>query len=117
MKYRAVFNKLMFSCLCAWASTHAHAGTYDQVVIFGDSLSDGGSFNGLRYTTNPGKTAAEYVADVLGLTTTPSDTGGSNFAQGGQTVNGTPYATPPGEPIRPISTQVTEYLMSNGGVA
>ena len=117
MKYQPILNKIILSTLCAWMSTSVSAGVYDQVVIFGDSLSDGGSFNGLRYTTNPGKTAAEYVADVLGLTTTPSDTGGSNFAQGGQTVNGTPYATPPGEPIRPISTQVTEYLMSNGGVA
>ena len=63
MKYRAVFNRLMFSCLCAWASTHAHAGTYDQVVIFGDSLSDGGTY-GSRFTTNPGQTAPETSQQI-----------------------------------------------------
>ena len=55
------------------------------MVIIGDSLSDGGYYaaiGGQRFTTNPGKTAAEYIAEDLGFTTTPSNQGGSNYAQG-----------------------------------
>ena len=70
----------MFAC----AAMSAQAA--DGVVIIGDSLSDGGYYaaiGGQRFTTNPGKTAAEYIAEDLGFTTTPSNQGGSNYAQGG----------------------------------
>lgn len=116
MKYQAVFNQLIFSCFCAWASTQAHAGAYDQVVIFGDSLSDGGTY-GSRFTTNPGQTAPEYIATDLGLPTTTWVAGGTNFAQGGAKVNSPSLSTPAGAPQRPVSTQVAQYLGATGGVA
>ena len=90
----------------------------DNVVIIGDSLSDGGYYSaigGQRFTTNPGKTAAEYIAENLGFTTTPSNQGGTNYAQGGAKVNSDSLTTPPGFAQRPISTQVTEYLTANAG--
>jgi len=53
------------------------AAQFTGACIFGDSLSDGGQYGG-RYTTNPGLTAAEYVNQGFGLTTTPSFQGGGN---------------------------------------
>ena len=90
----------------------------DGVVIIGDSLSDGGYYaaiGGQRFTTNPGKTAAEYIAEGLGFTTTPSNQGGSNYAQGGAKINSDSLSTPTGFAQRPISTQVTEFLSANAG--
>ena len=90
----------------------------DGVVIIGDSLSDGGYYaaiGGQRFTTNPGKTAVEYIAEGLGFTTTPSNQGGSNYAQGGAKINSDSLSTPTGFAQRPISTQVTEFLRANAG--
>ncbi len=104
----------MFAC----AAMSAQAA--DGVVIIGDSLSDGGYYaaiGGQRFTTNPGKTAAEYIAEDLGFTTTPSNQGGSNYAQGGAKINSNSLSTPTGYAQRPISTQVTEFLTANAGQA
>lgn len=98
---------------CAWSASSAFAA--DSAVIFGDSLSDGGTFDS-RFTTNPGQTAAEYIAAQEGAPTTTWVQGGSNFAQGGARVN-SDSADPPDAPQRPISTQVAQYLAQNGGTA
>ena len=116
MKYQPILNKIILSTLCAWMSTSVSAGVYDQVVIFGDSLSDGGTY-GSRFTTNPGQTAPEYIATDLGLPTTTWVAGGTNFSQGGQKVNSPSLSTPTGAPQRPISTQVAQYLGATGGIA
>ena len=108
-------EKIILSTLCAWMSTSVSAGVYDQVVIFGDSLSDGGTY-GSRFTTNPGQTAPEYIATDLGLPTTTWVAGGTNFSQGGQKVNSPSLSTPTGAPQRPISTQVAQYLGATGGI-
>ena len=102
--------------LLACAAMNAQAA--DGVVIIGDSLSDGGYYaaiGGQRFTTNPGKTAAEYIAENLGFTTTPSNQGGTNYAQGGAKVNSDSLSTPAGFAQRPISTQVNEFLTANAG--
>ena len=118
MMYNAAANfpkalkPITIATMLACAAMNAQAG-YDGVVIIGDSLSDGGYYSaigGQRFTTNPGKTAAEYVAEDLGFTTTPSNQGGTNYAQGGAKVNSDSLSTPTGYAQRPISTQVTEYL-------
>jgi outer membrane lipase/esterase len=111
----------------AFAASNASAAQFTGMIIFGDSLSDGGYFRrGLnlpsaigRFTTNPGITAAEMIGQRYGYTTAPSNTaGGTNFAQGGARVNApAPGLTPPGLAERPVTTQVTEYLTSNGGRA
>lgn len=102
--------------LLACATMSAQAA--DGVVIIGDSLSDGGYYaavGGQRFTTNPGKTAAEYIAEGLGFTTTPSNQGGTNYVQGGAKVNSDSLSTPAGFAQRPISTQLTEVLTANAG--
>lgn len=91
--------------------TNAARG-YQQIVAFGDSLTDGGTYNpttadadpsnnipeGLQFTTKPGNTWAGYVARDFGLPLTPNwqvnfgvvgnggqvfELGGLNYAEGG----------------------------------
>ncbi len=113
-----------FSKSIVWAALFlsgtgmAVAADYDGVVIIGDSLSDGGYYSaigGQRFTTNPGQTAAEYVAEGLGFTTIPSNQGGNNYAQGGARINSDSSSTPPMYAQRPVSTQVTEFITKNSG--
>lgn len=52
---------------------------FDRVVVFGDSLSDSG--NAGRFSN--GRVWVEVLAQDLGLSLTPSEAGGSNFAVGG----------------------------------
>ena len=113
-----VFSRKVLPLILTSALMGAHfcAHAYDGVVIFGDSLSDGGIY-GSRFTTNPGLTAAEYFAQGLGYTTTTSTTGGTNYAQGGARVSSPSASTPAGFAQRPVSTQLTEYLSSTGGLA
>lgn len=87
-----------------------------QLVVFGDSLSDSGTF-GLRFTTHPGITWAEVVAAHLrcevkpylsaesvtagmGSTLRTAVLGGFNYAQGGARV-AMPYPVVSADPSRP----------------
>lgn len=54
---------------------------------------------------------------VTGYTTIASTTGGANYAQGGARVSSPSASTPAGFAQRPVSTQLTEYLGSTGGLA
>ncbi|WP_093134620.1 autotransporter domain-containing protein [Pseudoxanthomonas sp. GM95] len=101
---------------------------YSQTVFFGDSLSDSGHFRPTliqiagpsaaivgRFTTNPGLVWGEYLADFYGTNATSDNQGGTNYAVGGARV-GVNSATALG--VAPsISSQVTSYLTSTGGVA
>lgn len=107
-----------------------------QVVSFGDSLSDVGTYapiasgaNGGRFTTNPGQVWTQNIAQYYGDTLTPAFTislthalsasTGRGYAEGGSTV-----ATPAidqdflldliGNVEMPMTDQVTAYLQSNG---
>ncbi|HEV2540090.1 MAG TPA: autotransporter domain-containing protein [Frateuria sp.] len=99
-------------------STAAAATDFSKVVVFGDSLSDAGNLSlsqgspvALRFTTNPGTTAAENVAAGLGFTLTPSLTGGTDFAFGGAgVVQGV-------APVPTLPQQMAMYLGANGGKA
>lgn len=108
-------NRLPLAALLVMSAS-AFAQEYSSVVVIGDSLSDGGVY-GSRFTTNPGMTSVEYLAQDLGFQLTTSTTGGTNYAQGGARVTSNSASTPPGFAQRPISTQVTEYLSKNGGLA
>jgi len=106
-----------------------------QVVSFGDSLSDVGTFapiasavGGGRFTTNPGQVwtqdVAQYYGDTLsaaftiGITHQLSAQGGLGYAQGGATV-----ATPAnlndfltdviGNVEMPVNQQVSSYLSAH----
>src|SRR5574338_1335054 len=68
----------------------SHAGLFDNMVVFGDSLSDDGNLSLVaqlpfiaRFTTNPGQTGVENVADYFGVPMTPALAGGTDFAFGG----------------------------------
>ncbi len=123
----------------ALLSPPASAGIYDQMVVFGDSLSDSGNnasppFNlydpaqvitGDTYvpsnTYAPNKTYsngpvwASDAAAALGVPLTPSLQGGTNYAFGGATT-GTDGPGPFGFPFS-LLTQATQYLTSTGHVA
>lgn len=101
-------------------STAAAATDFSNVIVFGDSLSDGGNISlatapgiqpPLRFTTNPGTTAAENVAAGLGFTLAPSIAGGTDFAWGGAGFVNNVAAVPT------IPQQLQMYLGANGGKA
>ncbi len=97
----------------------AHAGStsFDNVVVFGDSLSDAGNLPNAsgeytRFTTNPGEVAVQVVADGLGLELTPSRDGGSDYAYGGA---GITTNSDPNPQLPTITQQVDGYLAGNNG--
>jgi phospholipase/lecithinase/hemolysin len=73
--------------------------TFNQVVIFGDSLSDIG--NAGRYSNGPVWT--EILATKLGLMLRPSGKQGSNFAVGGARIKTGPHS---------LRAQVDQFLAS-----
>jgi outer membrane lipase/esterase len=102
----------------AGAAQAGAASPFSGETVFGDSLSDGGNlsiFTGLpsimRFTTNPGQTTVEDVAQFYGLTLKPSLQGGTNYAYGGSGVTTNAPSTPAGVPN--ITQQVTGYLAAN----
>ncbi|MFM0735818.1 SGNH/GDSL hydrolase family protein [Paraburkholderia xenovorans] len=117
------------------ASSTPAGGVKLQVVSFGDSLSDVGtyspviqsSFGGGRFTTNPGEVWTQKVAEYYGGTLTPAyvggfgqplvATGGFGYAQGGSDV-----VNPQGQgwapnnlaaTTVPVVTQVANYLSAH----
>lgn len=107
----------------------SHAGLFDNMVVFGDSLSDNGNLDLscigsgqcpqlpflMRFTTNPGQTGVENVADYFGVSMTPALTGGTDFAFGGAGIVNNSPGTPAGVPTLP--TQLGMYLQAAGGKA
>ena len=69
---------LVAGALALALSAGTASAQYTNTYIFGDSLSDGGQY-GARFTTNPGLTAAMYVGESFGLSTTPSTQGGNEL--------------------------------------
>lgn len=118
------------------ASTTPAGGVNMQVVAFGTSLSDAGTysaviaqqFGGGRFTTNPGQVWTQNVATYYGDTLTPAflggfgkpltATGGLDFAQGGalvSTAQGIGWAPNNlAATTTPIATQVANYLSAKG---
>jgi phospholipase/lecithinase/hemolysin len=118
------------------SSGSAPGGVKLQIVSFGDSLSDVGTFapiagavGGGRFTTNPGQVWSQNVAQYYGDTLTAAYTisidhklsaqGGFGYAEGGATV-----ATPAnlndflvdviGNVEMPVNQQVSSYLSAHG---
>ncbi|MEM5436730.1 SGNH/GDSL hydrolase family protein [Paraburkholderia diazotrophica] len=111
-------------------------GVHLQVVSFGDSLSDVGTFapiasavGGGRFTTNPGQVWAQDVAQYYGDTLNAAFTigvdhklsahGGFGYAEGGATVS-TPanlndfLVDVIGNVEMPVNQQVSSYLAAHG---
>ena len=87
--------RTLILCFGLALSPLGHAA-YSSLYVFGDSLLDSGNFyamSGVNYPPSPpyaerfsnGPTAAEYLADRLGIALAPSVEGGTNFAVGGAT--------------------------------
>ena len=93
------------AAFAAGSASAQFSGTY----TFGDSLSDAGQY-GARFTTNPGLTAPMYVGQSYGLTSTPSFTGGNNFAQGGARVNSPSPLVPSNAPDFLVTQQVAQLI-------
>ncbi len=122
------------------ANSTPAGGVNLQVVSFGTSLSDVGtyspviqaSFGGGRFTTNPGEIWTQKVAEYYGGTLTPAFLGGFGkplvastglgYGQGGSLVtgpNGIGHAAPPLPSFAqattvPVATQVQNYLSAHG---
>lgn len=118
------------------ASATPAGGVSMQVVSFGTSLSDAGTyspvitpqFGGGRFTTNPGQVWTQNVANYYGGTLTPAvvggfgqalkAAGGLDYAQGGaEVVNAQGIGWAPANmaaTTTPIVTQVANYLSANG---
>lgn len=123
------------------ASAAPPSGVKMQIVSFGDSLSDVGTysqillgFGGGRFTTNPGQVWTQNVANYYGDTLQPANqggfgiplqaTGGLGYAQGGARVTlqpgiGHADASVPNSDYAqattmPIADQVKQYLRQHG---
>lgn len=127
----ALRSALLAACLVWLALPSAHAGlqTLGSLFVFGDSLSDGGNYNGpggpgtyppsppyanSRYTNGP--TAVEYLWQAYhpGDTSfTPSNFGGTNYALGGATTGSFNYNA-----INPnVPTALQPWFADQGGMA
>jgi phospholipase/lecithinase/hemolysin len=111
-------------------------GVHLQVVAFGDSLSDVGTYapiasavNGGRFTTNPGQVWSQDVAQYYGDTLTAAFTidlthelkaqSGLGYAEGGSTVatpaNQNSFLTDViGNIEMPVNQQISSYLSAHG---
>ena len=99
------------------ASAQADRAPVTRIVVFGDSLADGGFFLPLSptiprdagsFTTNPDPVAPEVFASRLGIDLLPAyGQPGTNFAIGGARVTAANGAT------IPITAQVTRFLTAN----
>ena len=118
------------------ASTPPPSGVNLQVVAFGASLSDAGTyseqilpgFGGGRFTTNPGEVWAQKVSEYFGNSLTPAfeggfgvpltATGGLDYAQGGALVTGGGVANTsaviPAASEQPVTWQLQQYLAQHG---
>lgn len=87
--------RVLVVCIGLIVAPLAHAA-YSTMFVFGDSLSDNGNaytLSGGIWPPSPpysqqfsdGPTAAEYLADALGIELLASTAGGTNFAVGGAT--------------------------------
>lgn len=106
-------------------SSFCSEGQSQDLVVFGDSLSDTGNFSILNGGMFPppnlyyqgrisnGPIWTDYFAPSVGLQPpTPALNGGTNFAfNGSRAIGVSPYGTPD------LATQVGQYLLLNGGVA
>ncbi|SFP56859.1 autotransporter domain-containing protein [Sphingomonas rubra] len=100
------------------ATADAGADPVGRVVVFGDSLSDGGYYLTLdlrlprdagSFTTNPDPVAPEVMAARLGLPLAPVyGQGGTNYAVGGARVTAANALS------IPIATQINNFLAAGG---
>ena len=120
LRTRHLVSALAAAMLLATTAQAAGSPPFDNVVVFGDSLSDAGQFFSTalneysKFTTNPGDVAVQVVASNYGFNLQPSRVGGSDYAYGGAGVITDDDGPDPSIPT--ITQQITGYL-ANGGKA
>jgi len=93
---------------------------FSNFYSFGDSLSDVGSFRPLPIfppdagtaTTNPQPLWTSWLAQRYGLSSTPANQGGNNYAEVGARVAqnpGSPADFPPTAGATPVVTQIASF--------
>ncbi|MBK4783037.1 MAG: autotransporter domain-containing protein [Pantoea sp. Pent] len=92
------------SCLCVPFSGLA----WDNLTVFGDSLSDGGNVGRFTYDGAQHPLYDEILAAQFGQTLQPSSRGGSNYAQGGG------VTVPALDASLNTQDQLAAYLQSTG---
>ncbi|MEO8486041.1 MAG: autotransporter domain-containing protein [Betaproteobacteria bacterium] len=92
---------------------------FSNFYSFGDSLSDAGSFKPVTppgtglFTTNPGPIWTQLLAERYGLSSSPANQGGNDYAEGGARVSqnpGVPPNFPPTANATPILSQIAQFL-------
>ena len=117
LRTRHLVTAIAAAMLLATTAHAAGSAPFDNVVVFGDSLSDTGQFFSTslneysKFTTNPGEVAVQLVAGHYGFNLQPSRVGGSDYAYGGAGVITDDDGPDPSIPT--ITQQVTGYL-ANG---
>ena len=115
----ALFRRSLAVSAAALAFAAGNASAqFSNVFFFGDSLTDSGTYRPVLppgtglFTTNPGPVWSQVLAQSYGLTATPANQGGTNFAQGGARVTSLPGvpATAPTGTATPIANQVSSLL-------
>lgn len=84
---------------------------WDNLTVFGDSLSDGGNVGRFTYDGAQHPLYDDILAAQLGQTLQPSSRGGSNYAQGGG------VTVPALDASLNTQDQLAAYLQSTGGRA
>ena len=126
MTHRTVLSSLITVLM----ASQIQAADFSNTYYFGDSLTDSGSFlpflqtldptysGAGKFTTNPGPVWSDLLASEYGVTLSPANQGGTNYAEGGARISGTPgVGSAPASGATPITTQVQNYLTASGGVA
>lgn len=101
---------LLPATLVFFLSLH-HVYAQQNLIVFGDSLSDGGNIGRYTYDGNQHLLYDEIIANHLKDYLKPSGNGGFNYAQGGATAVETLH------PGLNTQDQLTNYLHSRGGHA
>jgi outer membrane lipase/esterase len=93
---------------------------FDRVIVFGDSISDSGTYadkapeGAGKFTTNPDSVWVEVAAGHFGFELTSAFFGGTNYAEGGARVDTERPNAPGSLSRRPITTQVADFMENDG---
>ncbi|MEB3766454.1 autotransporter domain-containing protein [Acinetobacter sp. MD2] len=105
------------------AASTAQAASFNNVVVFGDSLSDSGNFSknylipSFKFTTNFGNTTVENVAAALGHPISASEMGGTNYAWGSAGVENNFDPKHEYLKVKTLPNQLDSYLSKTNGQA
>jgi outer membrane lipase/esterase len=116
----STYTRALFAAAAgiALGASGAASAQFSNAFFFGDSLSDAGSYKPVLppgtglFTTNPGPVWVTPFANHYGLTASPANQGGNDYAQGGARVAllpGYPASAPTAAAV-PVATQVSRFL-------